>query len=210
MNPLEQYQSDLNKSKRNAILMTGIGAAYNAKLIRDTKNAPSPERLSTPILSAPYINSPGPEIVNNRNQQEMSRGANASRDLVRSMGRPDLAVAINSNEDNTLYDAMTKGLLSEYDTIQKNQLAATETDNANIKIAHDVKAKNIADIRAENLEDSNTISEGINQIYSMGTNLFSILGKADSLNFSAQKMYKNELAANAKQLAGGSEDDGYN
>jgi hypothetical protein len=38
MNSLEQYEKALANSKRNAMILTGAGAVYNANLISSLKN----------------------------------------------------------------------------------------------------------------------------------------------------------------------------
>lgn len=201
MNALEQYEKALANSKRNAMIMTGIGAAYNANLISSTKNAPAGERLPTPILKPAFLSSPGSEVVNIANSAKMARAGNANRDLIRSMGRPELAIRINDAEVTNMYDAMYKGLLTEYDTINKNQLSATETDNQNTAIAQEVRTLNMNAQKEENLRDSETISNAINQLYSMGTNLFGILGQSDALSLQARKMFMDENSEKAKSLA---------
>lgn len=192
-----EYNKSLESAKKNAILMTGLGAIHNIGAMQQARNAPNSEPLVARRLNAPYMTSPGSAIINSSVFNRVAESGNANRRLALEMGRPDLAVAINDAEKSSLFEYGMAGLESEYETMAKNSLAAAETDRINAEVSMQTDAANKQMWAAENEMDSKTIAAALESLYQMGFNLSDMLGTSNYYKLLANQGQRQINSQNA-------------
>lgn len=194
---LQKYEDLLNTSQRRGTAINIAGGIYNMGVVNNAMKGKKTEEFTAPRVNAPFIASPGPAISNLSQKTDLTASGNASRKMAAEMGRPDLISGINANELLNTSKLNIQGLMTDYDIKNRNMAASVEADNANNAANVQIHNTNIEKTMQENAMDSQVISQGIGQLYSMGANLVNSLNTSDYYKLLAGNLYEEELKGKA-------------